>query len=48
MAEEVTANGLSGRALAAWEIVHMTAGAITFGVLTLLYVLEGPPRHGRR
>jgi signal peptidase II len=21
--------------------------AITFGVLTLLYVLEGPPRHGR-
>lgn len=32
----------------AWPAFNLADAAITFGVLTLLYVLEGPPRHGRR
>jgi signal peptidase II len=32
----------------AWPAFNVADIAITFGVLTLLYVLEGPPRHGRR
>jgi signal peptidase II len=32
----------------AWPAFNVADTAITFGVLTLLYVLEGPPRHGRR
>ena len=32
----------------AWPAFNVADVAITFGVLTLLYVLEGPPRHGRR
>jgi signal peptidase II len=32
----------------AWPAFNLADVAITFGVLTLLYVLEGPPRHGRR
>ena len=32
----------------AWPAFNLADMAITFGVLTLLYVLEGPPRHGRR
>jgi signal peptidase II len=32
----------------AWPAFNVADMAITFGVLTLLYVLEGPPRHGRR
>jgi signal peptidase II len=31
-----------------WPAFNIADIAITFGVLTLLYVLEGPPRHGRR
>jgi signal peptidase II len=33
-----------------WPAFNLADVAITFGVLTLLYVLEGPPRHaaGRR
>jgi signal peptidase II len=31
----------------AWPAFNVADMAITFGVLTLLYVLEGPPRHGR-
>jgi signal peptidase II len=31
-----------------WPAFNIADVAITFGVLTLLYVLEGPPRHGRR
>jgi signal peptidase II len=31
----------------AWPAFNIADTAITFGVLTLLYVLEGPPRHGR-
>jgi signal peptidase II len=31
-----------------WPAFNLADTAITFGVLTLLYVLEGPPRHGRR
>jgi signal peptidase II len=31
-----------------WPAFNVADIAITFGVLTLLYVLEGPPRHGRR
>ena len=31
-----------------WPAFNVADVAITFGVLTLLYVLEGPPRHGRR
>jgi signal peptidase II len=34
--------------LPAWPAFNVADMAITFGVLTLLYVLEGPPRHGRR
>jgi signal peptidase II len=34
--------------LPAWPAFNVADVAITFGVLTLLYVLEGPPRHGRR
>jgi signal peptidase II len=34
--------------LPAWPAFNIADIAITFGVLTLLYVLEGPPRHGRR
>ena len=34
--------------LPAWPAFNLADVAITFGVLTLLYVLEGPPRHGRR
>jgi signal peptidase II len=34
--------------LPAWPAFNVADIAITFGVLTLLYVLEGPPRHGRR
>jgi signal peptidase II len=34
--------------LPAWPAFNLADTAITFGVLTLLYVLEGPPRHGRR
>jgi signal peptidase II len=30
----------------AWPAFNVADIAITFGVLTLLYVLEGPPRHG--
>jgi signal peptidase II len=32
----------------AWPAFNIADICITFGVLTLLYVLEGPPRHGRR
>jgi signal peptidase II len=32
----------------AWPAFNVADIAITFGVLTLLYVLEGPPRHGGR
>jgi signal peptidase II len=32
----------------AWPAFNVADICITFGVLTLLYVLEGPPRHGRR
>jgi signal peptidase II len=32
----------------AWPAFNVADIAITFGVLTLIYVLEGPPRHGRR
>jgi signal peptidase II len=32
----------------AWPAFNVADMAITFGVITLLYVLEGPPRHGRR
>jgi signal peptidase II len=32
----------------AWPAFNVADMAITFGVLALLYVLEGPPRHGRR
>jgi signal peptidase II len=31
-----------------WPAFNLADVAITFGVLALLYVLEGPPRHGRR
>jgi signal peptidase II len=31
-----------------WPAFNVADISITFGVLTLLYVLEGPPRHGRR
>ena len=31
-----------------WPAFNLADVAITFGVLSLLYVLEGPPRHGRR
>ncbi|HET9738692.1 MAG TPA: signal peptidase II [Solirubrobacteraceae bacterium] len=31
-----------------WPAFNLADVAITFGVLTLLYVLEGPPRHGQR
>ena len=31
-----------------WPAFNVADVAITFGVLTLLYVLEGPPRHGGR
>lgn len=31
-----------------WPAFNVADVSITFGVLTLLYVLEGPPRHGRR
>jgi signal peptidase II len=34
--------------LPAWPAFNVADMAITFGVLALLYVLEGPPRHGRR
>ena len=36
--------------LPAWPAFNLADVAITFGVLSLLYVLEGPPRHaaGRR
>ena len=34
--------------LPAWPAFNLADVAITFGVLTLLYVLEGPPRHGDR
>jgi signal peptidase II len=34
--------------LPAWPAFNVADMAITFGVLTLLYVLEGPPRRGRR
>lgn len=34
--------------LPAWPAFNLADTAITVGVLTLLYVLEGPPRHGRR
>ena len=30
-----------------WPAFNIADIAITFGVLSLLYVLEGPPRHGR-
>jgi signal peptidase II len=30
-----------------WPAFNLADVAITFGVLTLLYVLEGPPRHGQ-
>jgi signal peptidase II len=33
--------------LAWWPAFNVADIAITFGVLSLLYVLEGPPRHGR-
>jgi signal peptidase II len=32
----------------AWPAFNLADVAITFGVLTLLYVLEGPPRRGHR
>jgi signal peptidase II len=32
----------------AWPAFNVADMAITFGVISLLYVLEGPPRHGRR
>jgi signal peptidase II len=32
----------------AWPAFNLADVAITFGVLALLYVLEGPPKHGRR
>ena len=31
-----------------WPAFNVADISITFGVLALLYVLEGPPRHGRR
>ena len=31
-----------------WPAFNLADVAITFGVLSLLYVLEGPPRHGGR
>jgi signal peptidase II len=31
-----------------WPAFNLADVAITLGVLALLYVLEGPPRHGRR
>jgi signal peptidase II len=31
-----------------WPAFNLADVAITFGVITLLYVLEGPARHGRR
>ena len=31
-----------------WPAFNVADVAITFGVLSLLYVLEGPPRHGGR
>jgi signal peptidase II len=31
-----------------WPAFNVADIAITFGVLSLLYVLEGPPRHGER
>jgi signal peptidase II len=31
-----------------WPAFNLADVAITFGVLTLLYVLEGPARHGHR
>jgi signal peptidase II len=31
-----------------WPAFNLADVAITLGVLTLLYVLEGPPRHGER
>jgi signal peptidase II len=34
--------------LPAWPAFNLADTAITLGVLTLLYVLEGPPRHGGR
>lgn len=34
--------------LPAWPAFNVADMAITFGVLTLLYVLEGPARRGRR
>jgi signal peptidase II len=34
--------------LPAWPAFNVADMCITFGVLTLLYVLEGPSRHGRR
>jgi signal peptidase II len=34
--------------LPAWPAFNLADVAITFGVFALLYVLEGPPRHGRR
>jgi signal peptidase II len=34
--------------LPAWPAFNLADVAITLGVLALLYVLEGPPRHGRR
>jgi signal peptidase II len=33
--------------LPAWPAFNLADVAITFGVLSLLYVLEGPMRHGR-
>jgi signal peptidase II len=32
----------------AWPAFNLADVAITLGVLALLYVLEGPPKHGRR
>jgi signal peptidase II len=34
--------------LPAWPAFNLADVAITLGVLALLYVLEGPPRHGRQ
>jgi signal peptidase II len=34
--------------LPAWPAFNVADAAITVGVLALLYVLEGPPRHGPR
>jgi signal peptidase II len=31
-----------------WPAFNLADVAITLGVISLLYVLEGPPRHGRR